>query len=1161
MTRKRTIGVGLVFFLAAATLWGAYLRNFPISVSQPDGWTLDLFVTGDEYYHWMHDRGDYTIVVDPASGYYVYAVKGADGELMPSPYIAGRIDPAALGLVKSLRRPVLKVRKETEEFIRNKVRPYVRPAPKTGTLKNLVVFIRFSGESEFTDPISAYSSMFNTTTAGYNSMHNYFLEASYNAFTVSSTFYPTPGTYVVSYQDSHARGYYQPYDATNTIGYTGGDNGTERGNREWALVQSAVNAIKSQVPVGLNIDGDNDGYVDNICFIIYGSPTGWGSLLWPHYWNLWYTFPASINGKQVDNYNFQLQTSLALSGVGVLCHEMCHSLGAPDLYHYYYSKSISPAYEWDIMDNDQNPPQHMGAYMKNKYMTWISSIPEITASGVYTLNPLTSSTGNAYKIKSPNSTTEYFVVEYRRQTGEFESSLPGTGLLVYRINTACGEGNDDGPPDEVYIYRPYGTTTANGEPDYANYSSGVGRTSINDTTNPSSFLSNGSAGGLKISAIGTAGSTISFTLGSGTGLPPTVTTTAVTSITSTSAVSGGNVTSAGGATVTARGVCWSTSANPTTSNSHTTNGTGTGSYPSNMTGLSQNTPYHVRAYATNSAGTGYGNDLPFQTLSGPGLPIPFSESFSGGLTLPTGWTQQNVGTGITERWDVTTTSLAGGSPNEARCMYQSGVNPGTSRLVTPAIVTTGYTSLRLSFKHYLNSYSPGGLTLKVRTSPNGTTWTDEAWSVTTTAADIGPQTVTTTLTHNLNCPTTYVAFEISGNLYNFDYWYIDNISIQNTNYFKSSGSWTGAGHGTDGWYVGDFNGDGKDDIFRYVAGTSGADVFLSNGTKFVSYGSWTGAGHGTDGWYVGDFNGDGKDDIFRYVAGTSGADVFLSSGTKFVYSGSWTGAGHGTDGWYIGDLNGDGRDDIFRYVAGTSGADVFLSDGTKFVSSGSWTGAGHGTDGWYVGDFNGGGITDIFRYVAGTSGADVFLSSGTKFVYSGSWTGAGHGTDGWYVGDFNGDNIDDIFRYVAGTSGADVFLSNGTKLVSSGSWTGAGHGTDGWYVGDFNGDNKDDIFRYVAGTSGADVFLSYTLPPAPSLANVCDEDLVALDADMMMDVQGKREGALSPQMEDALMAPFVLRMMAGEEVSVYEIQKAYEQALGHCVRRTVVLQLMERYMK
>lgn len=101
-------------------------------------------------------------------------------------------------------------------------------------------------------------------------------------------------------------------------------------------------------------------------------------------------------------------------------------------------------------------------------------------------------------------------------------------------------------------------------------------------------------------------------------------------------------------------------------------------------------------------------------------------------------------------------------------------------------------------------------------------------------------------------------------------------------------------------------------------------MFLSDGTKFVLSGSWTGAGHGTDSWYVEDLNGDGRDDIFRYVPGVSGADVFLSDGTKFVSVGSWTGAGHGADGWYVGDFNGDDWDDIFRYVPGVSGADVFL---------------------------------------------------------------------------------------------------------------------------------------------------------------------------------------------------------------------------------------------
>lgn len=94
---------------------------------------------------------------------------------------------------------------------------------------------------------------------------------------------------------------------------------------------------------------------------------------------------------------------------------------------------------------------------------------------------------------------------------------------------------------------------------------------------------------------------------------PTVDIAAITDISYTTATSGGNVTSDGGATVTGRGVCWSTSANPAITDSCTHDGTGAGSFASSITGLTQNTPYHVRAYATNAKGTGYSNDQTFTT--------------------------------------------------------------------------------------------------------------------------------------------------------------------------------------------------------------------------------------------------------------------------------------------------------------------------------------------------------------------------------------------------------------------------------------------------------------------------------------------------------------------------------------------------------------------
>ena len=99
---------------------------------------------------------------------------------------------------------------------------------------------------------------------------------------------------------------------------------------------------------------------------------------------------------------------------------------------------------------------------------------------------------------------------------------------------------------------------------------------------------------------------------------PVVTTQEVREIGTTSAICGGEVTDGGDAAVTARGVCWSTSENPTITDFHTTDGSGTGSYTSNMTGLTENTVYYVRAYATNEKGTVYGEEKMFTTQ---GLPV------------------------------------------------------------------------------------------------------------------------------------------------------------------------------------------------------------------------------------------------------------------------------------------------------------------------------------------------------------------------------------------------------------------------------------------------------------------------------------------------------------------------------------------------------------
>ena len=93
----------------------------------------------------------------------------------------------------------------------------------------------------------------------------------------------------------------------------------------------------------------------------------------------------------------------------------------------------------------------------------------------------------------------------------------------------------------------------------------------------------------------------------------TLSTVGLLAVTATSAIGGGNITSDGAAPITARGVCWSTRPNPTIAGSKTTNGTGTGSFTSFLTELTPVTTYYVRAYATNSVGTAYGNQVSVTT--------------------------------------------------------------------------------------------------------------------------------------------------------------------------------------------------------------------------------------------------------------------------------------------------------------------------------------------------------------------------------------------------------------------------------------------------------------------------------------------------------------------------------------------------------------------
>ena len=500
----------LIFTVQISAHW---LHDAPQKLSQSNGQVINLLASGDQYYHRLHDENDYTVVLNTKDGDFYYAVN-IEGDIVPSEHKVGSVNPALTDLtpgIKISREEYLDKREYYEQLMSHR---NGRDAPTSGTLAQLNVFIKFADDPNFPNLREFYDIPFNSTTEP--SIRDYFYEVSYGALTVDTYHYPPSilGTNT-AYTDSQNRGYYSPYSATNPEGYQTDD---ERALREHTLLRNAVIAIQNSVPEDLDIDADNDGYVDALSFSVYGNVDGWSDLLWPHRWAL-YSFDVYINGSRVYDYTFELTESSYFTA-GVLCHEFFHVLGAPDLYHYNSNGSPDAVGGWDLMESTSNPPQYMGAFMKWKYGDWLPEIPEITSTGIYTLNPLQQQENAAYKIASPNSETEYYVVEYRVKEGVYESNTPGSrdGLLVYRINTEAGNGNAQGPPDEVYLYRPGGTLTSQGSFVSAPYNADWSHTEINDFTNPEPFLHNdgsGGQGGLNLLNVGPGGETISFTVSMG----------------------------------------------------------------------------------------------------------------------------------------------------------------------------------------------------------------------------------------------------------------------------------------------------------------------------------------------------------------------------------------------------------------------------------------------------------------------------------------------------------------------------------------------------------------------------------------------------------------------------------------------------------------------
>ena len=145
MRNKTLFFTCFLIFLFTSNIYSAYISNWPVTLKQPDGKIINCFVTGDEFYNWVHDAGNYTVIQNKQTGYYCYAVKYND-ELIASQFIVGQINPEAAGLEKGINISPEKMLKIRNDGLKSALKNFTifKTGQKSGgtdTINNIVIFI------------------------------------------------------------------------------------------------------------------------------------------------------------------------------------------------------------------------------------------------------------------------------------------------------------------------------------------------------------------------------------------------------------------------------------------------------------------------------------------------------------------------------------------------------------------------------------------------------------------------------------------------------------------------------------------------------------------------------------------------------------------------------------------------------------------------------------------------------------------------------------------------------------------------------------------------------------------------------------------------------------------------------------------------------------
>ncbi|MFO1009128.1 MAG: M6 family metalloprotease domain-containing protein [Planctomycetota bacterium] len=518
-----------------------------------------LRLCGDAFGFWYEDEDGVAVVEE--HGAFTYADVDADGRLVSTGIALGATDPLRAARARHPRpasSPMGASRARAAASVAQVVGTArsAQPIPHgggaaftlgSGSVRNLVLLLRFSnhgpsGQNRTLPTVTNVTTIMNAvggdpTLAPTGSVRDHYLQMSYGQFTVDST--------VVGWLD---------VPQTETY-YANGNSGLT--SRTWELIQAGL-ALADPLVDFAQFDQDGDGFIDAITILHSGYGAEWGSTdqygtnyvnrMWSHKWEIpdW----TSAEGVRVRDYNISpglWATSGSAPGrIGVVCHELGHYFGLPDLYDTDGTSQgignwcLMAAGSWGF-DGTQQYPSHMSAYCKTK-LGWV--VPQLLMPGAFTA-PQVETNASVYRLDSGYPPGEYLLLENRQKTG-FDLQLPQGGLAIWHIDEGKGSYSDNSPNnDEGYSgqsgwptngrhYRvamlqadgSFNLERNQGRGDSGDVFHGAGTTSLTPTTTPNSkayqsgtIVDNGNA----LQGIAASSANMAFTFANTTG--PTISTT------------------------------------------------------------------------------------------------------------------------------------------------------------------------------------------------------------------------------------------------------------------------------------------------------------------------------------------------------------------------------------------------------------------------------------------------------------------------------------------------------------------------------------------------------------------------------------------------------------------------------------------------------------